>query len=146
MNKEQYKKLLILRDNQELLLFNAIKNKGDNSLRELLDELNIPIKRVCYILDKWSSRNIYEWGTSILSGWLQVDKLPQGKNIKRYISQDQVYENIKKKDQIKANIIHEVVDMMEKIKNMNSDELYEMVMNMDNINTKDLDIIIPKKK
>lgn len=58
----------------ELFLLNLIKNKGEKSVRDVITgQTLIPSKRCHYILSKWSSKGIYDYGVSLDLGWL-VDR------------------------------------------------------------------------
>lgn len=77
MNQRQYQQLLTYRRNQELLLFYMIKmlTPETYTIREIINLVDIPIKRIYYILSKWEAKEYYEYGVSIFAGWLLVDKL-----------------------------------------------------------------------
>ena len=39
-------------------------------VRALVDELGIHPKRGAYILDKWTGKGWYDYGVSVMAGWL----------------------------------------------------------------------------
>ena len=39
-------------------------------VRELVRELGIPEKRAAYICEKWTGKGWYDYGVSVLAGWL----------------------------------------------------------------------------
>jgi hypothetical protein len=47
-----------------------IEEKGIPSVRELVCDLKINEKRAAYILEKWCRKNWYEYGVSLMAGWL----------------------------------------------------------------------------
>lgn len=45
---------------------------------ELLSDLDfIPHKRIIYYLKKWLKLGFYDYGVSLLNGWLILDKIPE---------------------------------------------------------------------
>ena len=45
------------------------------TVREIVDTLGMHHKRAEYICKKWSERGWYDWGVSVLTGWLEGDGL-----------------------------------------------------------------------
>jgi len=46
-----------------------------------LQDFNIPYKRVLYILEKWTDKGWYEYGCSLIYGWLTAKGNDVAKNI-----------------------------------------------------------------
>jgi len=82
LNKEKYKRLLELRKQQEIMLFNIIKmtnglynkNETSKSVNVIIDELGINCNRAYYILNKWTDRGMYNWGVNVFCGWLEKEE------------------------------------------------------------------------
>ena len=66
-----------MRKPDEIELFNRIKNKSENqSVRDIVEEMGMDMKRAYYILTKWFGQDIYNYGVSAFAGWLEVEELP----------------------------------------------------------------------
>lgn len=78
MTKEQYKRLLRLRQSEETMLFMLIGTLAAAGIipREVIQRTKINHKRAWYILRKWADRGYYAYGTSLDIGWLRVSYLP----------------------------------------------------------------------
>lgn len=78
MDKLQYKKILEMRQNQELMFFQLIGYLGKNnfSVRDIINITHIPKKRACYILQKWVDKGWYDYGVSLDLGWLRINQMP----------------------------------------------------------------------
>jgi hypothetical protein len=81
VKKRTYKELLRLRQFQEKVFFDMIKNRDPDkfTISDIIRLLDIPWKRAYYILNKWTAKKYYNWGTSTFSGWLKVDEFPLNK-------------------------------------------------------------------
>jgi len=42
-------------------------------VREIVSEMKIPEKRAAYICGKWTDKGWYDYGVSVLAGWLTDD-------------------------------------------------------------------------
>ena len=71
MNKNQYKCLLSLRESQEFMFKELLKEnlKRGYTVRETIKNTTINPKRAIYLLEKFTDRNEYEYGVSIDLGW-----------------------------------------------------------------------------
>lgn len=58
-----------MKDDEKKLL-TAIYNKGMNSVRDIINEIEIPFKRCIYLLEKWCIKGWYDYGVTIDLGWL----------------------------------------------------------------------------
>lgn len=60
--------------NDERLLLDKIQSQSDSDnfpyARDVAKDLNIPPKRAAYIYDKWTRKGWYEYGVSVMAGWL----------------------------------------------------------------------------
>ena len=45
--------------------------KERKSIRDIIKEVNINEKRAIYILQKWTDKGLYNYGISVLSGWIE---------------------------------------------------------------------------
>jgi hypothetical protein len=79
-------------DEQELL--NAIHDKartGENPyVRGIVRELGMNEKRAAYICEKWTKKGWYDWGVSVLAGWLtdaapNAELRPTGAGLSRQV-------------------------------------------------------------
>ena len=58
-------------DERTLLLARADVPAGQHVyVRDLVHRLGINEKRAAYICDKWTNKGWYDWGVSVLAGWL----------------------------------------------------------------------------
>ena len=73
MTKEQYKRLLRLRQSQEAMLFVLM---GELGVQQALKVCNMPSKRIWYILYKWTGKGFYNYGVSVAWGRLETKYLP----------------------------------------------------------------------
>ncbi len=55
-------------DEERLLVL--IHAKGSEDVRRVIDGVGMNCKRALYILDKWTHKGWYDWGTSLDLGWL----------------------------------------------------------------------------
>ena len=63
-----------MKDDEKQFL-NAVANKGEMTVREVIDAAPLHHKRAWYLLNKWSRKGWYEWGVKMDIGWLT----PEGK-------------------------------------------------------------------
>ena len=62
----------------EIELWNKVKNKEQNKSikwEKIGQYLGIPMKRLYYILDKWTDNDIIEYGVSVRYAWLTGKQL-----------------------------------------------------------------------
>lgn len=74
MNKEQYKRLLLMRKNEEEMFKALIQIYRENfkkTPRNVINEFPINHKRAWYLLDKWSKNGDYDWGVNLDLGWIE---------------------------------------------------------------------------
>lgn len=60
-------------DEKELLIALCEKRTAENPypyVRQLVRDLNMNAKRAAYILDKWTGKGWYNYGVSVMAGWL----------------------------------------------------------------------------
>ena len=79
MNKIVFKKVVRIKKNDEIELWNKIWDRIDNgenplydfTFDDILDELDIPEKRGEYILDKWFGNDLINCGIRNGLGWIE---------------------------------------------------------------------------
>jgi hypothetical protein len=63
-----------MKDDEKRLLgtLQAMTNYGETKpyTGDVVEFLEIPVKRAAYILEKWVSKDMYQYGVSIFTGWL----------------------------------------------------------------------------
>lgn len=79
MKKNEYKKLLAYRKEEEKMFFELIKLsniEGHYEVRKVIHAIHpiIHYKRLWYILEKWIGKDIYNYGVTLDMGWLEKDK------------------------------------------------------------------------
>lgn len=66
-----------MKEDEQIFLINlqnmTIPGKKIPRVRELILEMDMNEKRAVYILDKWTSKGLYDYGVSILCGWLTAE-------------------------------------------------------------------------
>lgn len=76
MNKNEYHKLLNMRQSEERMFFALVRLFRDlHGLlpRDVINEYPINHKRAWYLLEKWSRQGKYEYGVSLDTGWIVED-------------------------------------------------------------------------
>jgi hypothetical protein len=71
-------------DEKQLLILISQKCKiKEYSVRDLINSglCAIHHKRCWYLLDKWSSKNLYDYGVSLDLGWLTEDGIRKAKEL-----------------------------------------------------------------
>jgi hypothetical protein len=59
-----------MKPDEAALLLALQESKEQCYVRNLVRDLQIPEKRAAYICDKWSGKGWYDYGVSVLAGWL----------------------------------------------------------------------------
>lgn len=82
MKEDKYTNLLVSRQIEEIMFFNAIKQLRPlgYSPRDIINLCSINYKRAWYILDKWTGKGYYNYGVTLDLGWLEIDEYPVLKN------------------------------------------------------------------
>ncbi len=62
--KEDEKKLL------KFLQKRTMEDKQRLYVRQLIIDLDMNEKRAAYICEKWTNKGWYDWGVTVLAGWL----------------------------------------------------------------------------
>lgn len=63
-----------MKKEDEIELWNKVKNKPLNEViewEEIAQRLGMPIKRLGYILEKWSDKGILNYGVSLRTAWIE---------------------------------------------------------------------------
>lgn len=59
-----------MKDDERVLLFVLQRTNGREFPRDVARALGIPQKRAAYICEKWTGKGWYDYGVSVLTGWL----------------------------------------------------------------------------
>jgi len=59
-----------MKSDEAALLLALQESKEQCYVRQLVRDLQIPEKRAAYICDKWTAKGWYDYGVSVLAGWL----------------------------------------------------------------------------
>lgn len=66
----------------EMELLKALQKRTEEdpnmpSPRQLVIDLNMNEKRAAYIFEKWTDKGLYDYGVSVMAGWLTEKGLPR---------------------------------------------------------------------
>lgn len=65
-----------MKDDEKNLMKALVNDYGlasKSPIRKIVDDLGINHKRAAYILWKWADKGWYEYGVSVMAGWLTVE-------------------------------------------------------------------------
>lgn len=70
----------MIKDDERKLMKTALEKEEGKSFMVLGEELQIPSKRLRYLLGKWSVRGWYDYGVCVDRGWLTLEGTEHLKN------------------------------------------------------------------
>lgn len=71
-------------EEKELMVYlytNLVIRRGSKSVRQLLEDQSLPEKKALKILEKWSDKDLYEYGTTLDLGWFTSEGLEKAKEL-----------------------------------------------------------------